>query len=68
MRTRMRALMKEEILTQAGNITVLRVTGGVRPRFETSRMRGKIQHQLQTGVLSQNGLRNTHPSLIALFL
>ena len=49
MKTRMRGLMIKQILKQAGKITVLRVTGEVRPRFEISQIFNKGDHRLCAG-------------------
>ena len=60
MRTRMSGLMIEKILHQAGKITVLRVTGRVRPTLEISRISNNMYHPLWAGFLSKNARRNTH--------
>jgi hypothetical protein len=68
MKTRMSVLMIKEILKQAGKITVLHVTGGVRPKLEISRIKGKIEHQLHAWFLSKSALLPKNPSLTALFI
>jgi hypothetical protein len=64
MKTRWSVLMSEELLNQAGKITVLPVAGGVRPKLETSRMRGKDYHRLRTWFLSKNLRLHKNPSII----
>jgi hypothetical protein len=56
MRISMSGLIIEKILNQAGKITVLRVTGRVRPKLEISRISNKIYHRLWACFLSKNAL------------
>ena len=67
MRISMSGLMIEKILNQAGKITLLRVTGGVRPHHGILRFFNKIQHKfilylklgsIQTTVKSMGPIRS----------
>jgi hypothetical protein len=64
----MSVLMIDEILNQAGKITVLHVTGGVRPQLEHVRVVHRMYHRLRTGFLSKNALFRKHLSVITPFI
>ena len=64
MRTRLSVLRSEEILNQAGKITVLHVTGAMRSELNISRITGKIRHQLHGRFLSKNVRLHKNPSII----
>jgi hypothetical protein len=65
MRTRMHVLIRGYILNQTGKITVLRVIGGVCPKPEISRIRGKIHQQLYAWFLSKNALLHNNSTIMA---
>jgi hypothetical protein len=65
MKTGMRVLIIiTEKLNQAGKITVLRVTEGVRPKLEISRIHGKIHHCVWAFLLSKNAIFHKNPLII----
>ena len=68
MRIRMSRLMKEQILNQARNIMLLRVTGEIRPELKISRIFSKSHQQLQMLLMSKNIMFHKKPSIIASFI
>ena len=62
MHTEMRRSILWHIVAQAPKITVLRVTGGVRPSREIPPMFSKICSHLHVGFLSKNAVVGTNPS------
>jgi hypothetical protein len=67
MKTSMSVLMIKEILNQAGKMTVLPVTGGVRPKLEISRITGTIEQQLHACFLSKNVMFPKNPCILVPF-
>ena len=67
MRTRMRRLISGVILNQAGTITVLPVTGDVRPKLEHSLIRGRMYDGFWACFLSKNGVFHNKPATIVPF-
>ena len=59
--------MRGHIVGQIGKITLLRVTGQVRPHCEISRILNNTQHQLHTWFVSHNVMRNKNPAIIVPF-
>lgn len=53
------------IVHQAGKITIMPVTAGLRPELEITSLRHKNQHHLQACFLSKNAIFNKNPANIA---
>ena len=67
MRTRTKTGIRGVILNQAGKITVLPVTGEVRPKLEHSLIRGRISEGFWACCLSKNDVFHNNPATIVLF-
>ena len=54
-----------EIVNQAGKITIMLVTAGLRPEFEITPLRDKNYQHLRACFLSKNAIFHKNPSNIA---